>query len=217
MLIISLFLILLTNSAYFPVKIFLLFTRFFGIILLNKQFFWKNNFGFGRSIFGLFTKVQKLVCAVWTSHKEIIQYIRNFNDTFIVGSINYWLSTLQDHSISQTHQRAVREEHNKALKEEISVPLHKVVHNVPADSAISMGLQNIDEKEKQTVEKLHEIVFYLALKRHPFTNFQDQIKLENLHGVTYTGAYENESACKDFIFCIFKYFLRKMWKKANNC
>ena len=41
-----------------------------------------------------------------------------------------------------------------------------------------MGLQNMGEKEKQTVEKLHKIAFYLALKGHPFTIFQDQIKLE---------------------------------------
>ena len=82
--------------------------------------------------------------------------------------------------VSQSHQRAVREqEHNKALKEGISVPPRKVVHDVPADSAISTGLQNMGEKEKQTVEKL----YYLALKGHPFIDFEDQIKLENLHGV----------------------------------
>ena len=62
------------------------------------------------------------------------------------------------------------------------------------------------EKEKQTAEKLYEIAFYLALKRYPFTDFQDQIKLEKLHGVKYTGAYENENACRDFTFCISEYF-----------
>ena len=46
----SLLLILLRNSAFFSVKIFLLFTWFFDIILLSKRFFWKNNFEFGRSI-----------------------------------------------------------------------------------------------------------------------------------------------------------------------
>ena len=48
------FLILLRNSVFFPVKRFLLFTWFFGIILLTKQFFWKNNFWFGQSIFKVF-------------------------------------------------------------------------------------------------------------------------------------------------------------------
>ena len=51
-----------------------------------------------------------------------------------------------------------------------------------------MDLQITGEKEKQRVEKLHEIAFYLAFKGHPFTDFQDQIKLEKLHGVKYTGA-----------------------------
>ena len=88
------------------------------------------------------------------------------------------------------------------MKEGITVPSCKAVHNVPADSAISMGLQNMGEKKKQTVEKLHEIAFYLPLKGHPFTDFQDQIKLEKLHGVKYTGAYENKSPWKDFTFCI---------------
>ena len=44
------FLILLRNSVFFPVKIFLLFTWFFDIILLSKRFLWKHNFRFGLSI-----------------------------------------------------------------------------------------------------------------------------------------------------------------------
>ena len=48
----------------------------------------------------------------------------------------------------------------KALKEGISVPLHKIVHNVPPDSTISMHLKYLGEKEKQTVEKLYAIAFY---------------------------------------------------------
>ena len=100
------------------------------------------------------------------------------------------------------------------MKEEISVSLRKIVHNVPADSAISMGLKNMGEKEKQTVEKLHEIGFYLALKGHCFTNFQDQIKLELLDGGKYTGAYENKSSCRDFTFCISEYFFEGNMKKS---
>ena len=38
---------------FFSVKIFLIFTWFFDIILLSKQFFWKNNFGFRWSILKL--------------------------------------------------------------------------------------------------------------------------------------------------------------------
>ena len=46
-------LVLLRNSAFFSVKIFLIFTWFSDIILLSKQFFWKNNFGFRWSILKL--------------------------------------------------------------------------------------------------------------------------------------------------------------------
>ena len=97
----------------------------------KQEFFWL-----------LLTKAQKSVCTVSTSQIEIIQSTRNFNDIFIVGSTNNRLSSLRYHSKSESHQRAVQEQkHNKALKEGISVPPCKVVHNVPADSAISTGLQ----------------------------------------------------------------------------
>ena len=77
-----------------------------------------------------------------------------------------------------------------------------------------MDLQLMVEKEKQTVEKLHEIAFYLALKGHPFTDFEDQIKLGKLNGLKYTGAYENESACKGFTFCISEYCFEENVKKS---
>ena len=68
------------------------------------------------------------------------------------------------------------------MKEGISVPPHKVVHDVLAESAISVGLQKMDEKEKQAVEKLHEIAFDLALKGHLFTDlptFKTKSELKN--------------------------------------
>ena len=118
---------------------------------------------------------------------------------------------MQDHSKSESHQRAVQEEeHNKALKEGISEPPSKVVHDVPADSAISMGLQQMGEKEKQTMEKLHEIPFYLALKGHPFTNFQDQIKLDELHGAKYTGHMRMRVLAEILHFAFPSMFLRKL-------
>lgn len=61
------------------------------------------------------------------------------------------------------------------------------------------------KNERQTVKKLNEIAFFIALKGYPFTNLQDHIEIEKLHGVKYTVAYENESASKDFMFCISEY------------
>ena len=119
-------------------------------------------------------------------------------------------------SKSESHQRTSKRRNTikeGRMKKGISVPPCKVVHNVPVDPAISTGLQNMGEKVKQSVEKQHEIAFYVALKGHPLTDFQGQIKPEKLHGVKYTGAYENESAGRDFTFCISEYFYEENLKK----
>ena len=55
---------------------------------------WKQEFSWL-----LFLKSQKIVCAVYISQKEIIHSTRNFNDTFIVDSTKYQLSSTW--SISQ--------------------------------------------------------------------------------------------------------------------
>ena len=49
------------------------------------------------------------------------------------------------------------------------------------------------ENQRETVEILHGIAFFIALKGHPFTDFQDCVKIEKLHGVKYAGAYKNIS------------------------
>ena len=51
------------------------------------------------------------------------------------------------------------------------------------------------------------------LQRLPFTSFQNQFVLEELHGVKFTGAYENENACKNLIFGISKYLFEENIKK----
>ena len=51
------------------------------------------------------------------------------------------------------------------------------------------------------------------LQRLPFTAFQNQVALEKLHGAKFTGAYENENACKNFIFGISEYLFEENVKK----
>ena len=51
------------------------------------------------------------------------------------------------------------------------------------------------------------------LQRLPFTSFQNQLVLEELHGVKFTGAYENENACKNLIFGISEYLFEENVKK----
>lgn len=112
------------------------------------------------------------------------------------------------------HQRALSEkDHEKTLAHGITLPLLKVVSNGPFHSAIARRLQQMPKNERQTVKKLNEIAFFIALKGYPFTNLQDHIEIEKLHGVKYTVAYENESASKDFMFCISEYQFDKSVRK----
>ena len=69
------------------------------------------------------------------------------------------------------------------------------------------------EKDRETLSKLHDISFHIALQRLPFKAFQNQVTLEKLHGVKFTGTYENENACKNFIFGISKYLFEENVKK----
>ena len=49
----------------------------------------------------------------------------------------------------------------------------------------------------------------MALHALPFTQFEHYIHFEKLHNVSYTGACENEIACKNFILDISDYFLQE--------
>ena len=57
----------------------------------------------------------------------------------------------------------------------------------------------MSKKDRETLSKLHDISFHIALQRLTFTTFQNQVALEKLHGVKFTDAYEIENACKNFI------------------
>ena len=51
------------------------------------------------------------------------------------------------------------------------------------------------------------------MQRLPFTAFQNQVALEKLHGVRFTGTYENGNASKNFIFGIPECFFKEKVKK----
>ena len=139
----------------------------------------------------------------------------NFSMSFISGSSNYWLSALKDHDNSACHQRAIREkEHEEAAGVEKSLPPRKIQHRpLTSESPIYLGIQQISEKDRETLSKLHNISFHIALQRLPFTAFQNQVALEKLHCVKFTGPYENENACKNFIFGISEYLFEENVKK----
>ena len=155
-----------------------------------------------------------MVCSVCSSQEDKLRSMPNVSMTFINGSTNFRLSSLKDHHSSECHQRATREkEHEGAIAAGISLAPRKVIQQIPSNSAIKQCFQQMGELEKDSVQKLHEIAYYIASKGHAFTDFKDHIELEKMHEVKYSGAYENESACKDFIFSISEYFFEEGIKK----
>ena len=125
------------------------------------------------------------------------------------------MSTLKDRNNSACHQRAIREkEHEEAVTVGKSLPPRKIQRRpLTSESSIYLGIQQMSEKDRETLSKLHDISFHIALQRLTFTTFQNQVALEKLHGVKFTGAYENENACKNFIFGISEYLFEENVKK----
>ena len=140
----------------------------------------------------------------------------NVSMSFISGSSNYRLSALKDHDNSACHQRAICEkEHEEAVAVGKSLPPRKIQRGpLTSESPIYLGIQQMSKKNCETLSKLHNISFHIALQKLLFTTaFQNQIALEKPHGAKFTGAYENENACKNFLFGISEYLFEENVKK----
>ena len=134
------------------------------------------------------------------------------NLTFVTGSTNYRPSTLKDHAQTDIHIQAVGEEaHSEAEASDISLQTRKVYQAVPSRSSIVQGLIRMGDNERESVTKLLHIAFHVATKGLPFKYFKDEIDLQKLHDVKFqAGAYENESACPDFILNISNFLFDKL-------
>ena len=156
-----------------------------------------------------------LICKICCSKEDKLRSMPNASTSFISGSSNYRLSALKDHHSSACQQRAICEkEHEEAVAVGKSLLPRKIQHRpLTSESPIFLGIQQMSEKDRETLSKLHDISFHIALQRLPFTAFQNQVALEKLHGAKFTGAYENENACKNFIFGIAKYLFEENVKK----
>ena len=111
---------------------------------------------------------------------------------FVVGSTNYQLSAVKDHGLTGPHAAATKSKaESDAKKAGSSVPPRKVVLKTPSNSAIAMSLQRMNDKDREIVTKLHDIAFYVAVHGLPFTQFEHQVKLEKLHNVPFSGAYQS--------------------------
>ena len=90
--------------------------------------------------------------------------------SFLNGSTKFQLSSIKDHDFLACHQRAILEkQHSEAVATGISSPARRVEQHMPPNSDIATGLQRMDKKDRDTVEKLNEISFNIALQGLPFT------------------------------------------------
>ena len=100
--------------------------------------------------------------------------------SFIFGNSNYELSALKDHDNSACHQYAIHEKgHEEAIAVGKSLPPRKIQHcPLTSESPIYLGIQQMNEKYHETLSKLHNIFFHIALQSLLFTAFQNQVALE---------------------------------------
>ena len=181
---------------------------------INK---WKSDFEWLQ-----ITEQNTMICSTCVSQKEKI-ILKNPSASlgFIHGATNFKKSALKEHSTSDSHTAAVEEaNHERAKEAGLSLPPKHIKINIPTDSAIASGFQKMSEKERIGLRKLMDVAHFIALKGRPFTDFKDLIELEKLHGVKFdTSAYENESACRDFIKSISSYLfdidVRDKLKRVN--
>ena len=170
----------------------------------GEQFFWldiMNN--------------KTLICKICCLQEDKLHSMPNFSMSFTSGSSNYRLPALKDHDNSACDQSAIQEqEHEEAIAVGKSLALRKIQH-LPLTSKllIYLRIQQISEKDCENLSKLHNISFHIASQRLPFTAFENQAALEKLHGVKFTGTYENKNACKNFIFKNSKYLFEENVKK----
>ena len=100
--------------------------------------------------------------------------------------------------------------HEDGISTGSSTRPEKVIHEVPTYSAIGSGIRKMTKKEREALVKLYDIAHGIVVKGGAFTDFEDLIELEKLHGVKFqSGLCENESGCKDSIKSIAEYFFKQ--------
>ena len=69
-------------------------------------------------------------------------------------------------------------EHEEAVAVGKSLPPRKIARRpLTSESPIYLGIQQMSEKDHETLSKLNNISFHIMLQRLPFTAFQNQVAL----------------------------------------
>ena len=119
------------------------------------------------------------------------------------------------------HKRAVREkEFEDASKSGLQIKQKVIEQHIPKNSPLVAGFQRMDQAEEDTLAKLHDINYYIALRNHSFIEFKHLIELEEMHRMPYSSRkYINETGCRNIIqkisFCLFDSNIASKIRRVN--
>ena len=110
--------------------------------------------------------LRKLCC--WQAEQN--GTVNSSSSKFIQGIKIYQLSSIKEHAASKPHPAAkTAKEDFDARKAWLPVPLRKVVQETPPGSTIAKSMQQMNDKDQETVTKLYDRPYYIALHGLPFT------------------------------------------------
>ena len=165
---------------------------------------------------------EKMWCSVCAEYEDKIRSCKNFNMTFITGSTNFQHSAVKAHTISAMHEKAVLLRDEEKAKEKGEEFIKKLTPSAP--TPIGESLKNINkllDKDRDYLKRLFEVSYLIAIKGRPYSDFEDILSLEKLHGVKFSPseAYEHNNACKTFIEfsskCIFEKSTKEKITRAH--
>ena len=129
-------------------------------------------------------------------HNLLLTERQNLFNAKFLGSKNFQASALKDQFVKK-NWAVCKKEHKEAVVAGRSLPPRKVEQHAPSNSPLVQGIQLMGYLKHDTVKKLHEIDYYIALKGQLISNFKEQWQLQ----------YDN--ACKNFIFSMAEYFFEE--------
>ena len=123
------------------------------------------------------TNNKTLICKTYCLQEHKLLLMPNVSMSFISGSSNYRLSALKDHDNSFWYQHAIcGKEHEEAVAVGKFLPLRKIWHHpLTSELPIYLGIQQMSEKDCETLLKLHNICFHMALQRLPLQPFKTKL------------------------------------------
>ena len=91
------------------------------------------------------------------------------------------------------HLKSIEQKDKKNAEDANETYGKRVVNNIPQDLPLLKSMKKAIAKENESLQKLFEVAYLIAMKGRPFTDFPDYIRLEKLHGVKVL--YNHRNAC----------------------